>query len=168
MTPSCHCPSLLMQRSGKSKTPSTGGGGGGGKRQRRGKGAADYTSGQETEEEDEEAFLASVGASVGRCAVLRRCQMASTEGTAQHRSHLLPAPVPTRQPTCSTGSGADWHLLLPLPASLPAGAAAGGGDRLRAQPPTPAGKPMGGWLDWLQQGTQNLHHICSNVGRRRQ
>jgi protein MYSM1 len=53
-------PPPQIQRSGKSKTPSTGGGGGGGKRQRRGKGATDYTSGQETEEEDEEAFLASV------------------------------------------------------------------------------------------------------------
>ena len=84
MTASCHCPSFLVQRSGKSKTPSTGGGGGGGgggKRQRRGKGATDYTSGQETEEEDEEAFLASVGVSLGRCDVLRGFQ-ANTIATA--------------------------------------------------------------------------------------
>lgn len=56
------------QRSGKSKTPSSTGGGGGGKRQKRGKGAVDYASGQETEEEDEEAFLASVRGR-GACSV---------------------------------------------------------------------------------------------------
>ncbi len=86
--PQCNClvlqlpplPPCPAQRSGKSKTPSTGGGGGGGKRQRRGKGATEYTSGQETEEEDEEAFLASVragGRGVCRCGGGRR-QLGST------------------------------------------------------------------------------------------
>lgn len=70
------------QRTGKSKTPSSTGGGGGGKRQKRGKGAVDYASGQETEEEDEEAFLASVR---GR----GRCRMCFQGGSAHPLDSLI-------------------------------------------------------------------------------